>query len=142
MSQNGKKVLITVIYKAPKMNAFEFVDTLMNYLFEIREKSNPKHFVCGDFNVDIAGVSDRKLNLIQNLHALGFELADNPKDFTRVSQSSQSTVDLVYFNFTGQTHVHNSSASDHFGVIIESRSINTKKDTEKMSFISRNWKKN
>ena len=136
-----KKILITVIYKAPKTNAFEFVHTLMNHLFEIREESNAKHIACGDFNIDIAGESDRKQNLIQNIHALGFELANNPKDFTRVSQSSKSTIDLVFSNFTVQTHVHNSSASYHFGVIIESRSINTKKDSEKMSFISRNWKK-
>ena len=33
-----KKLLITVIYKAPKMNAFEFFDTLKNHLFEIGEK--------------------------------------------------------------------------------------------------------
>ena len=98
-----KKILITVIYNAPKMNAFEFVDTLMNHLFEIREESNTKHIVCGDFNIDIAGESDRKQNLIQNLHALRFELANNPKDFTRVSQSSQSTIDLVFSNFTVQT---------------------------------------
>ena len=136
-----KKILITVIYKAPKMNAFEFVDTLMNHLFEIQEESNTKHIVCGDFNIDIAGESDRKQNLLQNLQALGFELANNPKDFTRVSQSSQSTIDLVFSNFTVQTLVHNSSASDHFGVIIEARSISTKKDSEKKSFISRNWKK-
>ena len=94
-----EKKLITVIYKAPKMNAFEFVDRLMNYLFEIREESNTKLIVCGDFNIDIAGESDRKKNFIQNLHALGFELANSPKDFTRVSQSSQSTIDLVFFKF-------------------------------------------
>ena len=59
-----------------------------------------------------------------------------------MSQSSQSTIDLVFFSIlTVQTHVHNSSASDDFGVIIESRSINTKKDSKKKSFISRNWKK-
>ena len=97
MYQNGKKNLIAVIYKAPKMSAFEFVDSLMNYLFEIREESNTKHIVCGDFNIDIAGESDRKQNLIQNLHALGFELANNLKDFARFSQSSQSTIDLVFF---------------------------------------------
>ena len=109
-----EKILITVIYKAPKMNALEFVDTLMNPLFEIGEESKTKHIVCGDFNIDIAGESDRKQNLIRNLHALGFELANNPKDFTRVSQSSQSTIDLVFSNFTVQTHVHNSSECDHF----------------------------
>ena len=53
-----KKNLITVIYKAPKMNAFEFVGTLMNHLFEIREESNTKHIVCGVFNIDIADESD------------------------------------------------------------------------------------
>ena len=56
------------------------------------------------------------------------------QDFTRVSQSSQSKIDLVFSNFTVQTHVHISSASDHFGVTIESRSINTKKDSEKKEF--------
>ena len=89
-----KKLLISVIYRAPKVNAFEFVDTLMNHLYEIGEESNTNHIVCGDFNIDIAGESDRKQNLIQNLHDLVFELANNPKDFTRVSQSSQSTIDL------------------------------------------------
>ena len=113
------------------MNAFEFVDTFMNHLIEIREESSTKHIVWGDFIIDIAGESDRKLNFIQNLHALGFEHANNPKDFTRVSQSSQSTIDSVFSNFTVQTHVHNSSASHQFGVIIESRSINTKKDSKK-----------
>ena len=81
------------------MNAFEFVDTLRNHLFEIREESNTKRIVCGDFNIDIVDESNRKQNLIQNLHALGFELANNPKDFTRVSQSSQSTIDLAFFKF-------------------------------------------
>ena len=61
----------------------------MNHLFEIGEESNTNHIVCGDFNIDIAGESDRKQNLIQNLHAIGFELANNPKDFKRVSQSSE-----------------------------------------------------
>ena len=77
-------------------------------------------------------------SLTKNLHALGFDLANNPKDFTRLSQSSESTIDLVFSNFTVQTHVHNSSASDHFGVIVESGSINTKEDSESSSFISRN----
>ena len=84
-----EKILIIVKYKVPKMNAFEFVDTLMNHLFDIGEESNTNYIVCGDFNIDIAGESDRKQNLIQNLHALGFELANNLKDFKRVSQSSQ-----------------------------------------------------
>ena len=106
----------------------------MNHLFEIREESNTKHILCDDFNIDIAGESHRKQNLIQNLHALRFQLANNPKDFKRVSQSSQSTIDLVFSNFTVQTHVHNSSASDHFGVIIESRSINTKTEKKRISF--------
>ena len=81
-----KKLLITAIYKAPKINASQFVDILMNHLFEIGEESKTSHIVCGDFNIDIAGESDRKQNLIQNLNALGFELANNPEDFARLSQ--------------------------------------------------------
>ena len=123
------------------MNAFEFSDTLKNHLFEIGEKSNTNHIVCGDFNIGIAVKSDRKQNLTLILLALGFELANNPNEFTRKSQSSQSTIELVFSNFTVQTHVHNSSASDPFSVIIETRSINTRKYSEKKTFFSRNWKK-
>ena len=108
-----KKLQITVIYKAPKMNPFEFVDILMNQLFKIGEEIKTNHLDCGDFNTAIIGESDQKQNLIQSLHALVFELANNPKDFTRVSQSSQSTTELVFWNNTVQTHVHYSSASNH-----------------------------
>ena len=73
------------------MNFFEF-DILMNHLFEIGEQSKTNHIVRGDFNIDIAVESDRKLNRIQNLHALGFELAN----FTRLSQSSHSTINKVF----------------------------------------------
>ena len=48
-----EKLLITAKYKAPKMNASQFVDILMNHLFEIGEKSKTSHVVCGDFNTDI-----------------------------------------------------------------------------------------
>ena len=38
----------------------------MKHLIEIGEESNTDHIVCGDFNLDIAGGSDRKQNLSQN----------------------------------------------------------------------------
>ena len=81
------------------MNAFEFVDILMNHLIEIGEESKTNDIVCGDFNLEVQDESDRKQNLMQNLNALGHELANNPNDFTRVSQSSQPTFDLVFFKF-------------------------------------------
>ena len=65
------------------MNHFEFVDIVMNQLFKIGEEIKTNQIDCGDFNTAIMGESDQKQNLIQSLHALVFELANNPKDFLR-----------------------------------------------------------
>ena len=87
---NGKKVLISCVYRAPNTN----VDILSDFLIAIlRNNRNKTIYVCADFNIDLlqSDKDNSVSNFIDHLHSLGLHpLITRP---TRITCQSKTLID-------------------------------------------------
>ena len=90
---NGKKVLVSCVYRAPNTN----VDILSDFFLEIlRNNRNKTIYLCGDFNIDL--LQSDKINSISNfidhLYSIGLHpLITRP---TRITCQSKTLIDNIF----------------------------------------------
>ena len=90
---NGKKVLISCVYRAPNTN----VDILSDFLIAIlRNNRNKTIYVCGDFNIDLlqSDKDNSVSNFIDHLYSMGLHpLITRP---TRITCQSKTLIDNIF----------------------------------------------
>ncbi|KAL3281092.1 hypothetical protein HHI36_004316 [Cryptolaemus montrouzieri] len=87
---------ITLIYKSPGASVAYSVQNFQKLLKQIHVKEGMKMIVLGDFNIDVskkAFYSERHLDMMR-----GMRLKQLVEDFTRITDRSKNTVDLVFSN--------------------------------------------
>ena len=90
---NGKKVLISCVYRAPNTN----VDILSDFLIAIlRNNRNKTIYVCGDFNIDLlqSDKDNSVSNFVDHLYSMGLHpLITRP---TRITCQSKTLIDNIF----------------------------------------------
>ena len=91
---NGKKVLVSCVYRAPNTN----VDVLSDFIIAILRNNRNKtiYDVCGDFNIDLLQLDKNNSisNFIDNLYSMGLHpLITRP---TRITCQSKTLIDNIF----------------------------------------------
>ena len=102
------------VYRSPDFNIQTFIEKLRNELSEIQESAEV--ILLGDFNVDYQLRSTAKSRL-QTL-ARAFSLEQLITSATRITQSSKSTIDLIFVN-----NIHRERASGVYSLDISDHSL-------------------
>ena len=97
--QKCKPILICSVYKAPDADLESFISSLEDTLLKL-DYSNSDLVLLGDFNVDFSPYKGKQNPAKQKL--LNFtrllELSQLVKEPTRVTDTSQTTIDLIFVN--------------------------------------------
>ena len=109
-----KSLFICSVYRSPDFNIQTFIENLRNDLSEIQESAEV--ILLGDFNVDYQLRSTAKSRL-QTL-ARAFSLEQLITLATRITQSSKSTIDLIFTN-----NIHRVVASGVYSLDISDHSL-------------------
>ena len=126
---NGKKVLVSCVYRAPNTN----VDVLSDFIIAIlRNNRNKTIYVCGDFNIDLLQFDKNNYisDCIDNLYSMGLHpLITRP---TRITCQSKTLVDNI-FTSDVTSHIQSglliNDTSDHLPIFqITDISINCPKN--------------
>jgi acetolactate synthase regulatory subunit len=93
----NKKCIYGTLYHSPSSSDAEFIDLFDNWCEELFEKAeNCNIIITGDFNIDFSRPSFYQKKLQMVFEAYG--LKQMTKDMTRVTETSQSMIDLVLTN--------------------------------------------
>ena len=133
-------MLITVVFKAPKMRDLNFHDELMTHLKEIGNHSNANHVFSGDFNQGFNKKSAITTDLIEVLSNLGLNLILTPNQITRTKTLTKSTIDIAFADINCESNAIKTTITDYCGIIVRTNK-NLKNDTNsnRVKYIGRNW---
>ena len=97
--QKCKPIFICSVYKAPDADLESFISSLEDTLLKLNY-SNSDLVLIGDFNVDFSPCKGKQNPAKQKLlnFTCSLELSQLVKEPTRVTDSSQTTIDLVFVN--------------------------------------------
>ena len=104
--------IVGSIYRVPNANS-SYLDLIIKQIEKV-SVFNTKTIIMGDFNLNIHGES--KGNIVKEIEVL-FQLTQLISDYTRVTSTSSTTLDLIFTNVPNkhiETGVIDKSASDHF----------------------------
>lgn len=90
-----KKGIYGIIYKSPQENINDFINLLEEFHDRIGT-SNKFQLVCGDYNIDVKKVDNNTKKLIETCNQ--YNLVQLITDFTRETNKSATTIDLVFTN--------------------------------------------
>ena len=111
---NTKSLFICSVYKPPNFNIENFIEKLENDISKIQEKAEV--MLLGDLNVDYNQRSTAKSRLQTFVRTFSFEQLITSA--TRITQSSQSIIDLIFVN-----NVHRVVESGVFPLDISDHSL-------------------
>ena len=107
--------LVGSLYRPPQTNVATH-EIIVKHI-EKAINLNYKTIIMGDFNLDINDT--RKKNIVNEIELL-FQLKQLIKDYTRVTENSATTIDLIFTNLPFCNHIESGvipcSPSDHFFV--------------------------
>ena len=100
MNSNKKNILITCIYRHPSMDLKEFNRDFLVPFMEITEKEKKKHFILGDFNVDLMKIDDdpNSSSFFDTLTSNLF--VPHIVHPTRVTPTTKTLIDNIFSNTT------------------------------------------
>ena len=97
--QKCKPILICSVYKVPDADLESFISSLEDTLLKL-DYSNSDLVLIGDFNVDFSPCKGKQNPAKQKLlnFTRSLELSQLVKEPTRVTDTSQTTIDLIFVN--------------------------------------------
>lgn len=87
-----------IVYRSPSSSIPLFLSELDRIMDEIIHLFNSNIYIMGDFNIDVSPEKKQFYGekLIDQMHAFYFE--QKTKEYTRITENSKSTVDLLFTN--------------------------------------------
>ncbi len=124
-----KNIVIASIYRPPSGNKSEFTDQLTSWIERLGNKSV---YIAGDFNINLLNEEIQYFNNIEHLTGL----SANIREVTRIT--SQTCIDNILTNITGEHSVSKLCIADHQGLISKLQVAKIKQ--EKQKFVYREMK--
>ena len=88
------KGIVMVVYHSPNSSDSNFLDYLENTCNDVILRLNV--IIMGDFNIDLKIDNYIQRRLINNMYSIGLKQLVN--DFIRIVRTSETIIDLVFFN--------------------------------------------
>jgi len=135
-----EKCVYGVLYHSPSSSNADFIEIFENWCDDLFENANDcKILITGDFNIDFSVENFYQKKLKETIQSFGLIQMSN--NFTRITDTSKTIIDLVLTNDKTIKVVVASEdkISDHETLIIDVNSINKFKEEEEKEITC--WKK-
>lgn len=93
-SIDGKKIIISSLYRSPSSCPLEFINTLRTYLNSINISDHDHHILVGDINIDIMVENQQSSEYLNLLSEYGYISMIN--EYTRVTPTSKTCIDHIF----------------------------------------------
>ena len=100
INPSKKNILVTCIYRHPSMDLKEFNEDFLTQYMDVTEKEKNKHFIMGDFNVDLMKIDDdsNSSNFFDTFTSNLF--VPHIVHPTRVTSTTKTLIDNIFSNTT------------------------------------------
>lgn len=120
--KNNNSLKIFCVYRSPSTDVNLFLRELNSFLHNISRIKNENIILCGDLNINYLSYSPEKNELVDILHAYGFDICLGEP--TRCTPISSSAIDYICTNFDKDlynisTNVCFNGISDHSAQFLE-----------------------
>lgn len=114
-----KNILIILVYRPPQGNVKIFLETLRNYINDLRDTSSMNLVILGDFNIDYSKKSDGNTKKLMNLEK-EFLLEQVIQEPTRIAYNKSSLIDLMFtdLKFVSYANPLQINLSDHLPTVL------------------------